>query len=121
MTNAAAPQTAQAPDLPRRQAHYQVLVHEAAARVIRKEIAAMSKAAKRCASDNEAWQAAIAEFYNEHGAFVAETLRIGKAEAERYAAQQAQALVEHGAGVMEDWETRRTGDLIALALGGQDE
>ena len=100
--------------------HYQLLLHEAASRVIRKEIMAMGKAAKRTADDADAWQAAVAEFYDTHGAYVAEALRIGRDDADQYAAEQAEALVTHGATIMADWETVRAGDLIALAMGGQN-
>jgi hypothetical protein len=114
-------QRAPIPKPSQEEAHYQLLLHEAANRVIRKEIAAMGRAAKRTADDAEAWQTAIVDFYADHGAFVAETLRIVRADAERYAAEQAAALAEHGVTIMEDWETRRAGDLIALALGGHHE
>ncbi len=51
---------------------------------------------------------------------LAETLRINKAQAEAYCTQQGAALIANGAAIMEDWETRRAGDLIALALGGAE-
>lgn len=116
-TEPALPQPTRAPSVP--QGHYQLLLHEAALRVIRKEIAAMGKTAKRLAGDADAWRVAVTEFYGEHAGYVAETLHIGKIEAKGYADEQAAALVAHGAGIMEDWETRRVGDLIAMALGGE--
>jgi HK97 family phage portal protein len=112
---ASAPQPAPA-TLP--SGHYHMLLHEAATRIVRKEIAVMSKAAKRCASDAAEWRIAVAEFYGEHIAFVRETLRISAVGAADYCSEQVQSLIERGAAEMEDWETRRVADLITLALGG---
>jgi HK97 family phage portal protein len=112
--------TQQSATIGQMQGHYQLLLHEAATRVIRKEIVVMTKTAKRCASDADAWRAAVEEFYVDHATFVAETMRIGRREAERYAQEQVADLVENGVSAMADWETRRAGDLIALAMGGQD-
>jgi hypothetical protein len=67
----------------------------------------------------DAWEQELTAFYGTHGAFVAETLRVAAADAEGYATEQFQALLANGAGIMIDWETRRAGDLIALALGRQ--
>lgn len=117
---AAPPTPPPAPPPGRNQGHYQLLLHEAATRIIRKEVAAMSKLARRTAGDPDAWRQGVAEFYMDHAAFVAETLRINKAQAEAYCTQQGAALIANGAAIMEDWETRRAGDLIALALGGAE-
>jgi hypothetical protein len=88
---------------------------------VRKEVAAVSRNAKRCADDVAAWEQELTAFYGTHGAYVAETLRVALEDAERYATEQFRALINGGAGIMVDWETRRPGDLIALALGGQHE
>lgn len=104
----------------RAQAHYQLLLHEAAMRVIRKEIAAMTKAAKRCAADAQQWAKEVTEFYREHTAFVKETLHINGGAAMGYCDQQAAGLIHSGAAIMEDWESRRVADLMALALGGAE-
>jgi len=120
MTTPELPPMQRTPTVTPTEGHYHLLLHEAASRVVRKEIAAMSKAAKRTADAPDTWAREVAEFYEAHGAFVAETLRIGRSAADAYAAEQSRALQEHGAGIMEDWETRRAGDLIALALGGVD-
>jgi HK97 family phage portal protein len=101
--------------------HYLLLLHEAASAVVRKEVAALSKAAKKHADDPAGWAAAVEEFYAEHVGFVQAKLRVPKAVAEEYCAEQRAALLAGGASVMEDWEIRRVGDLMALAQGGQDE
>ncbi len=111
------------PSLPRparESAHYQFLLHDAAARVIRREIAALSKAAKRCASDTDGWRAAVEEFYVDHAEFVRQTLRVGGRVAVDYVEQQKAMLLRFGAAAMEDWEPRRVLDLVSLALGEHD-
>lgn len=97
--------------------HYYLLLYEAAARVIRKEVAAMRKAARRCAGDPAAWQAAVDEFYADHTDFVRSTMGMTKMAAELYVAAQREALLARGAAVIEDWESRRVGELVALAMG----
>lgn len=101
-------------------AHYRAFAHDAAGRLVHKEMTAMSKAARRTASDPAGWRAAVEEFYAEHAATVAETLHIGQADAECYCTDQRTALLLSGAGVMEDWPTRRVDDLTALALAAAD-
>ena len=97
--------------------HYQLLLREAAARVVRKEIAAMGRAAKRCAGDSQGWQAAVTEFYGTHGAFVSETLRADRREAERYARAQVNELLMLGPEAMDEWEPKRVDELVAMATG----
>jgi HK97 family phage portal protein len=98
------------------QGHYYTLVHEAAGRVVRKETAAMGKAAGRC-SCQDAWVEAVREFYATHPTFVQQVMGIDQERAEQWAAEQMAELLEGGAGEMADWETRRVGDLVALAMG----
>ncbi|HET6498188.1 MAG TPA: phage portal protein, partial [Coriobacteriia bacterium] len=51
-------------------AHHALLVQDAAARIIRREVAALTKAAQRTAADASAWSAAVAEFYTDHAQYV---------------------------------------------------
>ncbi len=97
--------------------HYQLLLHEAATRIIRREVAVISKAAKKHADDPEGWRVAVEEFYGEHTDYVVQSLRVGRKDAEAYTIEQRRMLLEHGVGCMEDWEIQRVGDLIALAGG----
>lgn len=98
--------------------HYHLLLQEAAARVVRKELAAMSRAARRFAGDPDGWRNAVEEFYAEHVEFVRQTLGVPRAAAERYASQQVRELLQRGAAAMDDWEIRRVADLVALAMTG---
>lgn len=99
-------------------AHYRELLQETAARIVRKEIAAMQRAVKKAGND-DAWIEAVNAFYGDHADFVSQSLRIAPEAAGRYVGQQAMALIEGGPGVMADWEARRTDDLVSLVLEGQ--
>ena len=94
-------------------AHYEQLLHESAARVVRKEIAAMSRAAKR--PDTE-WIAAVDDFYSTHGAFVSQTMCVSAETAAAYAESGRKTLLELGPSAMEGWEIHRVAGLAALAM-----
>lgn len=96
-------------------AHYEQLLYEAAGRVVRKEIAAITKAYGRLKRHSD-WAAVVQEFYGDHALFVAQTLRIDVEIARRYVTEQM-AELQNGPEVMADWETRRVVDLVALVLG----
>lgn len=97
--------------------HYRLLAEEAAGRVVRKEIAAMSKAASRFPGDREAWATAVMDFYSEHTPFVAQTMRISLEQAAGYSAAGRRELLGNGVEVMTDWQPRRVMDLVELAMG----
>jgi len=94
-------------------------LHAAASQVVRKEIAALSKVATRCAADGAAWQAAVDEFYVEHARYVGDKLQIGTREVAVYVQEQRASLLCHGASCMVDWECQRVRDLMVLAAGGE--
>lgn len=93
-----------------------ILAHEAALRVIRKEIAVVRKLAERHANDGAGWQAGLREFYAEHAGFVAQVLRLPRPFADAYVARHGLMLEEHGIGVMREWEWSETSELASLAL-----
>lgn len=73
--------------------HYDALLREAAGRVVRKELAALGRLAKRTEGDAASWQAAVTEFYANHAVWVVEVLRMPMAVAQDYCrAQEALAL-----------------------------
>ena len=102
-------------------AHYALLLQEAAARIVRKEIAAMERAHNRCGGQPEPWEAAVAGFYGEHAHFVATTLHIPLEAAEGYARAGAAALVAGGIEAAIDWEATRTAALVALTKEYADD
>jgi HK97 family phage portal protein len=101
-------------------ARVEEIVREAAARIVRKEIAAMGKAAKRWEENEAAWRMEVLSFYATHTDFVAQTLRLERDDAYGYVEQQKDALMVHGPSCMDDWPYRRVDDLVKLALGGND-
>ncbi len=94
-------------------AHYQSLLREAAARIVRKEIAALGKAAKKGGD----FAAAAGEFYADHADFVAQTLRIDAPAAEQYVARQLAELAERGPEAMADWDARKVDELLEVVNG----
>lgn len=96
--------------------HYVLLLNEAAQRVIRKEEAAMAKAAKRCADDPDEWRAAIEEFYGDHAEYIVRVLGMARNLARDYVTEQKLRLRIRGVAAMEDWGARRVADLVARAM-----
>lgn len=93
------------------------IVVESAARVLRKEMAAVAKLAVKHASNGDAFAAAVAEFYAAHVEFVAATLLMADAAAQEYCASQAAQVFETGAKAMETWgDATYAAGLAAWAL-----
>ncbi len=97
-------------------AHYRLLAEEAAGRVVRKEIAAMSKAWARRDDNGHMWETAVSEFYIDHIQHVAQTMRISVQLASAYCGNGRLELLRNGAAAMDDWEARRVSELAALAV-----
>ena len=102
---------------PQRSAHYDLLLKEAAGRVARKEIAVLSKAAKRCASDSDMWRRAVEEFYGEHVEFVRGAMGINGESAEMYCSEQVALLLDKGAMALDYWESDSIEALLELVTG----
>jgi len=83
------------------------IVIESAARLLRKEIAAVQRLAVRHAGDEDAFVTAVTEFYAKHSGLVAQTLQLAPDAADRYCAGQAHQVCN------QDW-------LAALALWKDD-
>lgn len=101
-------------------AHYRLLMHEAAARVVRKEGAAMGRAWNRNQGNEAGWVEAVRAFYQEHARFVSETLRISEKAARDYAAEQERMLIALGDMPVDDFEAEAVARLEALAMGEHD-
>jgi HK97 family phage portal protein len=98
-------------------AHYERLLIESAGRVVRKELAAMARAAKRCEdTHNGDWVGAVDEFFGTHAEFVSQTMCIPAEAANMYVSRGRSDLLAFGPGILEGWEARRTDDLVALVL-----
>ncbi len=94
-------------------AHYQQIVQESAARVVRKEVAAMTRAAER--KDND-WYSAVDEFCKSHVEFVAQTMCIPFVTAILFVESGRKELTDKGPMVLAGWANRRTSELIRLSL-----
>lgn len=93
-----------------------LLVYEAAQRVVRKEVAAVTKLAERHASDVEGWKKALVAFYADHATFVADTLHLTTGDARAYAEQHRTILEQRGVPAMADWERLEAEGLASRAL-----
>lgn len=98
--------------------YLRLMVRDAAARIIRKEIAAMGGAERRTGGTGDAWRAAVSEFYTDHGRLVSQVLGLSAADTERYIGGQRDALLLDGPAAMDEWEPRCVEELMNLALGG---
>jgi HK97 family phage portal protein len=87
-----------------------------AARVVRREVAAIAAKAPKFSRDKDGWRAWVLETYAKHAAHVAEVMRISADDARVYCDGQVNALLAHGASVAETWDAEATPRLIALAL-----
>lgn len=97
------------------ESHYERILQEAAARVVRKEMAAMNKAAQRPA---DAWPAAVDEFFKSHAEFVAQTMCISIASASLFTENGRLGLRSSGPGALNNWINHRTAELVALSKEG---
>ena len=97
-------------------AHYEQLLYQSAARVVRKEIAFLTKLNSRLPEQSTEWLKAAMEFYGTHAAFVAQTLQIDPALADEYTAKRVTELSEIGAGEMATWEQYGAADLVGMVL-----
>lgn len=106
------------PAAPRR---LRLIAHSAAARVVRRELATVTKEGERLAGDTEAWEAWVATFYSEHVAVVSRDLELEWSLARAYCTRHRDALLADGLAAAKTWETEATAELAALALEERDD
>lgn len=95
----------------------QAIAQEAAARVLRKEVTAVSKLAVKHAADGDAFADAVTAFYDKHAELVATTLQMTPSAAREYCSQQAvQALSDWVSAVTLWKEDAYAVGVTALAL-----
>lgn len=95
--------------------HYQRVLRESAARVVRKEIAAIGKAEARADGDAAAFKAAVFEFFAEHADFVSQTMQIPAEIAERYCVFQTTNILRKGAVTFKNNEIESVAILMGYA------
>jgi hypothetical protein len=99
--------------------HYRLLAEEAAGRVVRKEIAAMSRVSERVNGDADSWETAVIDFFSSHALFVSQTMRISLDSAVSFCNGGKWELLTEGAGCMADWPTRRVRRLADMAVNDE--
>jgi hypothetical protein len=100
------------PSSPAVVSYLRVLVRDAAGRVVRKETAALSKLAE----SGRDWETGVRDFYVEHAEFVARILRVPDVDAERYAQDRAEHLIQVGPIGLDGFETDTVESLTAATL-----
>ena len=104
------------PSSPAVVSYLRVLVRDAAARVVRKELASLTKLAERTGGTGDEWRSGVRAFYVEHAEFVARILRVPDEVGERYAAMRTARLIEAGPAALYDFDTSTIADLTETAL-----
>lgn len=101
-------------------ARAEAIAVESAARLLRKEVSAVSALAVRHASDEDKFVAAVSEFYAKHIELVEQTMQMDRAEAEAYCAGQCgQLMAGPWFEAMDLWKTPHYAEgVAALALEG---
>lgn len=93
-----------------------VYLLDAAARVARKEFAALSRSAKRTTTPNE-FMAEARAFFAEHALYVCEVMHVTLDAARGYCADGERELNASGAACLVQWESKRALVLAELASG----
>lgn len=99
--------------------HYRLLAEESAGRVVRKEIAAMTKAHQRAQSKAE-FDQAVNAFYDTHATFVAQAMRMDVELARVYSETNRILILDHGIETVNNWQIDRVNGLVYLAIGDND-
>lgn len=93
--------------------HYRLLAEESAARLVRKEIAAMGRVNGNAAE--------IRQFYQDHVALVAQAMRISVEKAENYCNRGRDELLNRGPAALAEWEPGRILELADLATSESED
>lgn len=99
---------------PQRSSRAVKIVTDAAARMVRKEIAQLEKRAERYAKDSVKWKASVERFYKEHALTLSDVLHLEKPAADAYCAQQKSDALEHGLTALNAWNDTKPRELIEL-------
>ena len=96
-------------------------VHDNAARCVRRERHRVTQLATKHSDDVTGWTRSLREFYADHAAFIAQTMRISIDVARAYAAQHGSEVEATGVPIFqgeagEQWERYEVDELALLAL-----
>ena len=87
-----------------------------AERTVRREIVAITEAAKKCASDTAMFHGWLEEFYGKHAALVMDNMQLEEIDARRWCESQKADVLNFGISVLESWADDRPGKLAQMAL-----
>lgn len=93
------------------------VVDQMAGLLVRREVSAITQAAKRCATDQAAFSAWLDEFYTKHAERVAQDMAIDESDAVRWCEAQRADVLNFGVSVLEAWPESKPSALVELALG----
>lgn len=89
----------------------------AAARIVRRELAAVKDRSSLAARDRAGWEAWVRDYYDRHAGVVERELEIDAAAARHYANGQRDALLTAGLAIVATWDQTAVPQLAALAIG----
>jgi hypothetical protein len=115
---AAAEASTSPPGPPERDPRMLALAITVAGRLVRKEITAISKFARKSQAN---FEEAVTDFYASHAELVAQEINISLEEARQYCDTGREALLWQGVKAMEHWEDTRVQELASLSLDRGDE
>lgn len=98
----------------------EALARDTAARIVRRETAALGRVAQRGPLSPDAWAEAVGDFYAEHAPFVAEALHLDRVAVGGYIRKQVDTLIAAGPEAATNWEAERVEYLTTLALEAQE-
>jgi HK97 family phage portal protein len=95
---------------------YLLMAENDAARVVRRELQAISDKGAKHASDPAAWASWVDDFYRGHETMVAEAMQLPPMLSRRYVEKHRDALKERGLSAAETWERDAVEELKELAV-----
>lgn len=90
---------------------------KSAERLVRREVASITEAAKRCASDTGVFHGWLDEFYRKHVGLLMDELQMDGAGASAWCEGQKAEVMNFGVSALERWQSDRPSRLAAMALG----
>lgn len=96
--------------------HYDLMVHDAAARIVRKEVSAIAKIYETTSNGTVEQVNAIVDFYEKHAVFVAQVLHLSPKAVRKWVAEQGGIAIKQQAYGLAAVEAERIEALITLVM-----
>ena len=100
--------------------HIKAIITDVSARLVRREVAELGKAAAKYAGSPDGWSKAVRRFYEKFPDDVARALALSPGEAAAYCVERRERLLAEGspAGLLEAWEQESGAALAGQVIGG---